>query len=130
AEHRNNAFPRRAWKRGIRNPQWGERELLYRLAQLYESVGPRDLVQIAVLAVVIYAVLHFLGKACCSSSTLNRGLGLVVVGLFLSAQVIIAALDLTELGKCLDYLLTAVFIGLLVIFQPELRRGLMVLGRT
>jgi diadenylate cyclase len=104
--------------------------LIHRLVQLYESVGPRDLVQIAILAVVIYAVLHFLGRTCGSSSSLNRGLGLVVVGLFLAAQVIIAALDLTELGHFLDYLLTAVFVGLLVIFQPELRRGLMVLGRT
>ena len=32
------------------------------------------------------------------------------------------------LGKVLDYLLTTVMVGLLVIFQPELRRGLMVLG--
>jgi diadenylate cyclase len=104
--------------------------LIYRLAQLYESVGPRDLVQIGILAVVIYAVLHFLGKTCASSSTLNRGLGLVVVGLFLGAQVIVAALDLAELGKVLDYLLAAMFLGLLVIFQPELRRALMILGRT
>jgi diadenylate cyclase len=104
--------------------------LIHRLAQLYESVSTRDLVQIAILALVIYAVLHFLGRACGSSSALNRGLGLVVIGLFLAAQVIIAALDLTELGHVLDYLLTAVLIGLLIIFQPELRRGLMVLGRT
>jgi len=106
------------------------RELIQRLAQLYESVGPRDVVQIAILAAVLYVVLHFLSKACGSSSTLNRGLGLVVVGLFLVAQVVTAALDLTELGRFLDYLLIAVLIGLLVIFQPELRRGLMVLGRT
>src|SRR6266852_1909613 len=58
-----------------------------------------------------------------------RGLGLVVVGLFLVAQVVIASFDLTVLGKVLDYLLTTVLVGLLVIFQPELRRGLMVLGR-
>jgi diadenylate cyclase len=98
--------------------------------QLYESVGPRDGVQIGILAIVLCAVLHFLSKACGSSSTLNRGLGLVVVGLFLVAQVVIAALDLTELGHFLDYLLIAVLVALLVIFQPELRRGLMVLGRT
>jgi len=104
--------------------------LIHRLAQLYESVGPRDVVQIAILAVVLCALLHFLSKACGSSSTLNRGLGLVVVGLFLVAQVVIAALDLTELGHFLDYLLIAVLVGLLVTFQPELRRGLMVLGRT
>ena len=98
--------------------------------QLYESVGTRDLVQIAILAVVLGGVLHFLSRTCGSSSTLNRGLSLVVVGLFLAAQVVIAALDLTELGRFLDYLLIAVLVGLLVIFQPELRRGLMVLGRT
>ena len=34
-----------------------------------------------------------------------------------------------ELRQALDYLLTTVVVGLMVIFQPELRRGLMVLGR-
>jgi diadenylate cyclase len=33
------------------------------------------------------------------------------------------------LARVLDYLLTTALLGLLVIFQPELRRGLMVLGR-
>jgi diadenylate cyclase len=33
------------------------------------------------------------------------------------------------LGRVLDYLWTTVLVGLLVIFQPELRRGLMLLGR-
>ena len=60
---------------------------------------------------------------------LVRGLGLVVVGVFLVAQVVIASFDLTVLGRVLDYLLTTVTLGLLVIFQPELRRGLLVLGR-
>jgi diadenylate cyclase len=95
---------------------------------LYESVGTRDLVQIAILALVIYAGLRFFSKT--RSSGLVRGLGLVGVGLFLGAQVIIASFDLTELGKVLDYLLTTFLVGLLVIFQPELRRGLMVLGRS
>ena len=58
-----------------------------------------------------------------------RGLGLVSVGLFLVAQLIIANFDLIVLGRVLDYLLTTVLIGLLVIFQPELRRGLILLGR-
>jgi diadenylate cyclase len=97
------------------------------LVQLYEAVGTRDLVEIAILALVIYGVLRFLSKT--RGSGMVRGLGLVVVGLFLSAQVVIAAFDLTELGKVLDYLLTTVLVGLLVIFQPELRRGLMLLGR-
>jgi len=98
-----------------------------RLAQLYESVGTRDLVEIAILAVAIYGVLRFLGKT--RGAGIVRGLGLVVVGLFLAAQVVIASFDLTVLGRVLDYLLTTALVGLLVIFQPELRRGLMVLGR-
>ena len=110
-----------------RNRIQGERLLKERLAQLYESVGTRDLVEIAILAVAIYFVLRFLGKT--RGAGIVRGLGLVVVGLFLVAQVIIASFDLTVLGRVLDYLLTTVLLGLLVIFQPELRRGLMVLGR-
>ena len=98
-----------------------------RLAQLYEALGTRDVVEIAILAVTIYLILRLLGKT--RGAGIVRGLGLVVVGLFLVAQVVIASFDLTVLGRVLDYLLTTVLLGLLVIFQPELRRGLMVLGR-
>jgi diadenylate cyclase len=98
-----------------------------RLAQLYEAVGTRDLVEIGILAVAIYLLLRFLGKT--RGAGIVRGLGLIVVGMFLVAQVVIASFDLTVLGRVLDYLLTTVLVGLLVIFQPELRRGLMVLGR-
>ncbi len=98
-----------------------------RLVQLYESVGARDLVEIGILAVTIYLVLRFLGKT--RGAGLVRGLGLIAVGLFLLAQVVIASFDLTVLGRVLDYLLTTVLVGLLIIFQPELRRGLVVLGR-
>ena len=90
-------------------------------------VGARDLVEIAILTVFIYFILRFLGKT--RGSGVVRGLGLIVVGLFLVAQVVIASFDLTELSRVLDYLLTTVLVGLVVIFQPELRRGLTVLGR-
>jgi len=98
-----------------------------RLAQIYESMGPRDLVEIAILAAAIYLALRFLRKA--RGSGMVRGLGLIIIGLFLLAQAAIAIFDLTVLGKVLDYLHTTVLVGLLVIFQPELRRGLVVLGR-
>ena len=104
--------------------------MIHRLGQLYESVSAADLFQIGILAVAIYLGLHLLGKTCGPSSSIGRGLGLVILCLFLAAQVVIAALDLTELGHVLDYLLTTVLLGLLVIFQPELRRALMVLGRS
>jgi diadenylate cyclase len=98
------------------------------LGQLYNSIGIRDLIEIGILTVSIYAVLRFLGKT--RGSGMIRGLGMLVVGFFLVAQVLIAAFDLSELGKVLDYLLTTVLVGLLVIFQPELRRGLLLLGRS
>ena len=98
-----------------------------RLAQLYDALATRDLVEIAILALTIYLVLRLLGKT--RGAGIVRGLGLVVIGLFLVAQVVIASFDLTVLGRVLDYLLTTVLVGLVVIFQPELRRGLMVLGR-
>jgi diadenylate cyclase len=94
---------------------------------LYDSVGTRDLIEIAVLAAAIYLALRFLGRT--RGAGIVRGLGLLAVGLFLGAQVVIASFDLSVLGRVLDYLLTTVLLGLLVIFQPELRRGLMLLGR-
>jgi diadenylate cyclase len=98
-----------------------------RLVQFYESIGTRDFVEIVILAVLIHFVLRFLGST--RGWGMVRGLGLVAIGLFLAAQVVIAAIDLPELGKVLDYLLTSTLVGLLVIFQPELRRGLLLLGR-
>src|SRR3954468_15285887 len=104
--------------------------MIHRLMQLYESVGVRDIIQVVILALVIYGLLRFLGRACGVNSSISRGLSFVVIGSFLLAQVVIAALDFTELSAVLDYLLTTVLIGLLVIFQPELRRGLMALGQS
>ncbi|CAN5366251.1 diadenylate cyclase CdaA [soil metagenome] len=98
-----------------------------RLAQLYELVGTRDLVEIVILAIVIFCLLRLLGKT--RGSAVVRGLGLIAVGLFLVAQVVVASFDLTELSRVLEYLLTTVRLALVVIFQPELRRGLTVLGR-
>src|SRR5262249_55309302 len=75
-----------------------------RLTHLYESVGQRDLVEIAILSLCIYTCLRFLGKM--RGSGMVRGLGLIVIGLFLVAQVTIASLDLTELACVLDASLT------------------------
>ena len=98
-----------------------------RLSQFVESIGTRDVVEIAILAVALFFILRLLGKT--RGAGLVRGLSLVVVGLFLVAQVLLARFDLTVLGRLLDYLLTTALLALIIIFQPELRRGLMVLGR-
>ncbi len=98
-----------------------------RLTQLYDAATTHDLVEIGILAVTIFFVLRFLGKT--RGAGMVRGLGMVVLGVFLIAQVVIGSFNLTVLGRVLDYLLTTVLLGMLVIFQPELRRGLMLLGR-
>ncbi|HEX4592264.1 MAG TPA: diadenylate cyclase [Gemmataceae bacterium] len=98
-----------------------------RLAQLGEAMDRRDLLEVALLAVAIFVLLRLLGRA--RGSGVVRGLGLLAAGIFLVTQLVIVSLDLHELRKVLDYLLTTVVVGLIVIFQPELRRGLMVLGR-
>lgn len=101
--------------------------MIERLSRLYESMDGRDRVEIAILALFIYAGLRLLGRT--RGSGLVRGLSLVTVGLFLVAQVVLAGFDLLELGKLLDSLLLIGVVAVLVIFQPEFRRGLMLLGR-
>jgi diadenylate cyclase len=103
--------------------------LFTRLLQTYESLEPLDFVQMGILTIVVFGLLRFLSKTGAGSS-IGRGLGIVIVALFLALQVVIASLDLTELSAVLDYLLAAGLLGLLIIFQPELRRGLMMLGRN
>ncbi len=98
-----------------------------RLILLYESADTRDVIEIVLLALAVYAVLRLLGRS--RGASLVRGLGLLALGFFLAAQVIIASFDLTVLGRVLDYMLATALLGLLILFQPELRRGLMVLGR-
>jgi len=99
-----------------------------RLAVLYDALTFRDAVEIALLAVAVYVALRFLGRT--RGAGVVRGLGLIVLGLFLVAQVVVTSFDLAVLGRVLDSLLTTVTLALLFIFQPELRRGLMVLGRS
>lgn len=94
---------------------------------IFHSWGLREIIQIAVLAICICVVVRFLTK--CKSSGLVRGLGLLAVGFLGSAEVILVVFDLPTLIRVFDYLHTSMLVGLLVIFQPELRRGLILLGR-
>jgi diadenylate cyclase len=98
-----------------------------RLASFCEALGIPAVVEIVILVVVLVAIVCFLGKT--RVSGIVRGLVLLLLGMLLFAHVVIAAFDLTILGKILNYLHTTLLVGLLVIFQPELRRGLILLGR-
>ena len=98
-----------------------------RLFNLRDTVSARDLIEIALLALAFYWVMRLLGKT--SGTGLVRGLGLLLVGTYLGAQILVTVFDLTIIGRVLDYLMTTGLLSMVIIFQPELRRGLFVLGR-
>ena len=98
-----------------------------RILHTWEMLDARAIVQIAILAVAIFFLLQFLGRS--RGMGVGRAFGLVVVGIFLSAQILVSIFNLTVVGRILDYLLATMLLALLVIFQPELRRGLMGLGK-
>ncbi|MFO0813307.1 MAG: diadenylate cyclase CdaA [Gemmatales bacterium] len=101
--------------------------MIERFFQIYQALGVRDLVEISLLGAFIYLMLRFIGAT--RGIGMVRGLGIVVAITVFAVQVIIASFDLTELNKILDYILASAFIGIIVIFQPELRSGLFALGR-
>jgi diadenylate cyclase len=113
-------------------PPWpdlvpGAPPAMERLRHLYESIGPRDLVEIGILALLMYGVLVFIGSIRGTGTV--RGVAIVIAGFFLFAQLVILSFDFTELSQTLDYFLLAVLAALIVILQPEFRRGLLALGQ-
>jgi diadenylate cyclase len=92
------------------------------------SVGGKDLVEIGIIAGLIFVVLHFFRGT--RGAGIIRGLAIVAASLFLVALLLISQFQLAQLARVLDYLLTIAVLALVIIFQPELRRALLVLGRN
>ena len=82
----------------------------------------KDAVEIALLAVAIYYTWKFFR----GTPGANVLVGLVVI--FLSATMLSQLLGLTVIGSIFESLSKVVVIALVIIFQPELRRGLAALG--
>ena len=91
-------------------------------AWLSESL--RVLIQIGILFLLIYAVLYYLRS--------TRGAmviaGLFILGLTLAIVAKIEFLGLDVLAYILDMFGNSLFVAILIIFQPELRRALAQLG--
>lgn len=87
----------------------------------------RDFVEISLLSMALYFLLRVLGKT--RGAALVRGLGLIFALLFLGAQFLAIRFGFSVLGRILDYVLATGLIALVILFQPELRRGLLVIGR-
>lgn len=98
-----------------------------RFVNLVTSVSWRDLVEITLLSIAFYWVIRLLGRT--RGAGLVRGLGMLLAGIYLAAQILVSVFDLTILARVLDYLMTTGLLAMVILFQPELRRGLFVLGR-
>ena len=91
-------------------------DLAGRLASILQSIGFADLVDIAIIAFIVYQVLILLKKT--RAFQIRTGLAL-----FFAVYVVAITFNLKTVTFLIDNLLQVGFIALLVIFQPELRRA-------
>ena len=96
-------------------------EIISRLANILRSVSLSDVVDIAIISVIIYYVLNMFKKT--RAYQLLSGLLL-----FFVAYIMASYFELKTLKFLIDNMLQVGLIALLVVFQPELRRALEQVG--
>jgi diadenylate cyclase len=95
----------------------------YVTGSIISAMGFTDLVDIAIVAFIVYKILGFIRET--RAEQLVKGLLILVIGAFLSE-----VFNLYTLSWLLRGVMTVGLIALVVVFQPELRRGLEYLGRS
>jgi diadenylate cyclase len=88
------------------------------------DIGPRDVLEIGVLASIIYALLRLVRGT--TAMALLRGAAILYVALWL----LVLLLDFAVLRWLLTISLTSLAVAAVIIFQPEIRRALEVVGRA
>jgi diadenylate cyclase len=86
----------------------------------------RQFVEVLVLAAGIYAILRFLGQT--RGSGVLRGLALVLFGGTVGFTVLIDTFELARLEYVFNALRNTAVIGLIIVFQPEIRKMIVHLG--
>ena len=92
------------------------------LTGLFMSIKITDVIDILIVAFLLYKVLGFIKET--RAQQLFRGI-LLIVGIFLLSEIF----DLSLLNWLLKGLITVGLIAVVVLFQPEIRRGLEQIGR-
>lgn len=87
------------------------------------SFGITDVLDIAIVALVTYKILGFVRET--RAEQLAKGILIVLV-----AKVVANKCDLYTVDWILEYLINMGALALVIIFQPELRRGLEYIGRN
>lgn len=93
------------------------------LSNLFTGVGITDIVDVVIVAIVVYKILGFIKET--RAEQLAKGLLILVVANFASKW-----LHLYTLNWILVKTMDLGVIALIIVFQPELRRGLEYLGRS
>ncbi len=88
----------------------------------------RALVEIAILFLGFYAVLRFMQGT--RGEGIVKGYALLFVVIFIALLFITQKLELRTIAHLLTNIMAASFFALIVIFQPELRNGLIRLGQN
>jgi DNA integrity scanning protein DisA with diadenylate cyclase activity len=97
------------------------------LLYLYHSNLCRKVFQLAALVFLIDRIVRFLGKAGVPRAIRRRAL--VFSLLALVGRTIAAWWGFGDVASVFDYLLAGAALGMIIVFQPELRRGLLLLAR-
>lgn len=92
--------------------------------EVLEQFGPSSVIDVLLIAALIYGTLRVLSGTR-AMTQLRGALILLLVALLLGR-----AFDLTVVNYIVDNSLPALLIGVVIIFQPEIRRALDRLGRT
>lgn len=101
-----------------------------RLGARLSDIELYDLFRVALemflIGIVVYFTLRFLQGT--RGARLLRAIGLIVVVSFLVVRLVAAKLELDRISYLYPYFLGAVFLITLIVFQTELRRGLLLIG--
>lgn len=95
---------------------------------LREMTQPRSLVEILVLTVLFFIVLSFIRGT--RGAAILKGMIFIFVAVFVGVMFLADQLQLTHLKQLLTWLLSISFMALIVIFAPEMRRGLSRLAQS
>ena len=88
----------------------------------------RSIVEIGLLWMIFYAALRFMQGT--RGEGIVKGYTILVVVIFITLSFITQELELRRLAYLLNNLLALSFVTLVIIFQPELRNGLIRLGQN
>lgn len=92
-------------------------------ANIMSGFGVSDVIDVVIVAFVVYKIIGFIRET--RAEQLAKGLIFLIVAMFVSKW-----LDLYTLNWILDKTMEVGLVALVVVFQPELRRGLEYIGRS